>query len=79
VPLKDLAPLADRLWLVIDDVHELGSADAPAVAEEARRLQALAEAPLAPADGYGAIGSRCWPAPAAVTSAGHNKRLGLPR
>src|SRR6202042_2486757 len=26
--LKDLAPLADRLWLVIDDVHELGSAEA---------------------------------------------------
>jgi LuxR family maltose regulon positive regulatory protein len=26
--LKDLAPLADRLWLVLDDVHELGSADA---------------------------------------------------
>jgi LuxR family maltose regulon positive regulatory protein len=25
--LKDLAPLDDRLWLVIDDVHELGSAD----------------------------------------------------
>jgi LuxR family maltose regulon positive regulatory protein len=23
--LKDLAPLADRLWLVLDDVHELGS------------------------------------------------------
>ena len=23
--LKDLAPLADRIWLVIDDVHELGS------------------------------------------------------
>ena len=23
--LKDLAPLDDRLWLVIDDVHELGS------------------------------------------------------
>ena len=23
--LKDLAPLEDRLWLVIDDVHELGS------------------------------------------------------
>ena len=22
--LTDLAPLADRLWLVIDDVHELG-------------------------------------------------------
>jgi len=22
--LKDLAPLADRLWLVVDDVHELG-------------------------------------------------------
>ena len=22
--LKDLAPLADRLWLVIDDLHELG-------------------------------------------------------
>jgi LuxR family maltose regulon positive regulatory protein len=26
--LKDLAPLADRLWLVIDDVHELRSAEA---------------------------------------------------
>ena len=26
--LKDLAPLRDRLWLVLDDVHELGSADA---------------------------------------------------
>jgi LuxR family maltose regulon positive regulatory protein len=26
--LKDLAPLPDRLWLVLDDVHELGSADA---------------------------------------------------
>jgi LuxR family transcriptional regulator, maltose regulon positive regulatory protein len=26
--LKDLAPLADRVWLVIDDVHELGSAEA---------------------------------------------------
>jgi LuxR family maltose regulon positive regulatory protein len=26
--LKDLAPLQDRLWLVIDDVHELGSAEA---------------------------------------------------
>jgi LuxR family maltose regulon positive regulatory protein len=26
--LKDLTPLADRLWLVIDDVHELGSAEA---------------------------------------------------
>jgi ATP/maltotriose-dependent transcriptional regulator MalT len=26
--LTDLAPLADRLWLVIDDVHELGSAEA---------------------------------------------------
>jgi ATP/maltotriose-dependent transcriptional regulator MalT len=23
--LKDLAPLEDRIWLVIDDVHELGS------------------------------------------------------
>ena len=23
--LKDLAPLGERLWLVIDDVHELGS------------------------------------------------------
>jgi hypothetical protein len=23
--LKDLAPLQDRLWLVIDDLHELGS------------------------------------------------------
>jgi LuxR family transcriptional regulator, maltose regulon positive regulatory protein len=26
--LKDLAPLAEPLWLLIDDVHELGSADA---------------------------------------------------
>jgi LuxR family transcriptional regulator, maltose regulon positive regulatory protein len=26
--LKDLAPLADRLWLVIDDLHELASAEA---------------------------------------------------
>ncbi len=26
--LKDLAPLQDRVWLVIDDVHELGSAEA---------------------------------------------------
>jgi LuxR family transcriptional regulator, maltose regulon positive regulatory protein len=26
--LTDLAPLQDRLWLVIDDVHELGSAEA---------------------------------------------------
>jgi LuxR family transcriptional regulator, maltose regulon positive regulatory protein len=26
--LKDLAALDDRLWLVIDDVHELGSAEA---------------------------------------------------
>jgi LuxR family maltose regulon positive regulatory protein len=26
--LKDLAPLADRLWLVLDDVHELSSAEA---------------------------------------------------
>ncbi|MFD4508278.1 LuxR C-terminal-related transcriptional regulator [Streptomyces sp. NPDC058457] len=25
--LRDLAPLDDRVWLVIDDVHELGSAD----------------------------------------------------
>jgi LuxR family transcriptional regulator, maltose regulon positive regulatory protein len=25
--LKDLAPLEDRVWLVIDDVHELSSAD----------------------------------------------------
>jgi LuxR family transcriptional regulator, maltose regulon positive regulatory protein len=26
--LKDLAPLADRIWLVVDDVHELGSDEA---------------------------------------------------
>src|SRR6476469_3769533 len=26
--LKDLAPLGDRIWLVIDDVHELGSDEA---------------------------------------------------
>ena len=26
--LKDLAPLADRLWLVIDDLHDLGSDEA---------------------------------------------------
>jgi LuxR family maltose regulon positive regulatory protein len=25
--LKDLAPLGDRVWLVVDDVHELGSGD----------------------------------------------------
>jgi hypothetical protein len=25
--LKDLAPLDDRVWLVVDDVHELGSED----------------------------------------------------
>jgi LuxR family maltose regulon positive regulatory protein len=31
--LKDLAPLAGRLWLVIDDVHELRSADALAQLE----------------------------------------------
>ena len=31
--LKDLAPLADRLWLVIDDVHELRSAEALAQLE----------------------------------------------
>lgn len=26
--LKDLAPLSERIWLVVDDVHELASADA---------------------------------------------------
>jgi LuxR family transcriptional regulator, maltose regulon positive regulatory protein len=26
--LKDLAPLADRVWLVVDDMHELGPAEA---------------------------------------------------
>jgi LuxR family maltose regulon positive regulatory protein len=26
--LKDLAPLADQVWLVVDDVHELGAAEA---------------------------------------------------
>jgi LuxR family maltose regulon positive regulatory protein len=26
--LKDLAPLAERLWLVVDDLHELGAAEA---------------------------------------------------
>src|ERR1700751_5109475 len=31
--LKDLAPLADRLWLVIDDMHELRSAEALAQLE----------------------------------------------
>jgi LuxR family transcriptional regulator, maltose regulon positive regulatory protein len=31
--LADLAPLADRLWLVIDDVHELRSAEALAQLE----------------------------------------------
>ena len=25
--LKNLAPLDDRVWLVVDDVHELGSGD----------------------------------------------------
>jgi LuxR family transcriptional regulator, maltose regulon positive regulatory protein len=28
--LKDLAPLDEPLWLILDDVHELGSADASA-------------------------------------------------
>jgi LuxR family transcriptional regulator, maltose regulon positive regulatory protein len=36
--LKDLAPLADRLWLVIDDVHELGPAEA------GRQLKLLGDA-----------------------------------
>jgi hypothetical protein len=31
--LKDLAPLADRVWLVLDDAHELGSAEALAQLE----------------------------------------------
>ena len=31
--LKDLTPLADRLWLVIDDMHELRSAEALAQLE----------------------------------------------
>jgi LuxR family maltose regulon positive regulatory protein len=31
--LKDLAPLADRPWLVIDDLHELRSAEALAQLE----------------------------------------------
>ena len=31
--LKDLAPLADRLWLMIDDLHELRSAEALAQLE----------------------------------------------
>ena len=31
--LKDLTPLADRLWLVIDDMHELGSTQALAQLE----------------------------------------------
>jgi LuxR family transcriptional regulator, maltose regulon positive regulatory protein len=31
--LKDLAPLEDRVWLVIDDAHELGSAEALAQLE----------------------------------------------
>ena len=46
--LKDLAPLADRLWLVIDDVHELRSADALA------QLELLVSAPRRD------CGS-CWP------------------
>ena len=37
--LKDLAPLADRLWLVIDDLHELGSD------ETRRQLELLGCAP----------------------------------
>jgi len=31
--LKDLTPLADRLWLVIDDMHELRSGEALAQLE----------------------------------------------
>ena len=47
--LKDLAGLEDRIWLVIDDVHELRSADAPA--------------PAGAADHAGAARScgSCWP------------------
>ena len=45
--LKDLAPLADRLWLVIDDLHELGSdrgAEAAGAAGHARAGGAAAGA-----------------------------------
>ena len=38
--LKDLAPLPDRIWLVLDDVHELGSADARRqLAPSSRRMR----------------------------------------
>ena len=143
--LKDLESLPDRAWLVIDDAHELRSAEtlsqlelllmrAPPklrcvlatrhdvrlglhrlrlegevtefraanlrfTLEEARALFSAAGVELPesaltllhartppvrklgapPAGGYGAIGSRCWPVRAAVTSPGHDKRLGLPR
>jgi tetratricopeptide (TPR) repeat protein len=46
--LTDLEPLRDRLWLVVDDAHELAS-------EEARRQLAAAEAPPQ-APGYTAAG-----------------------
>jgi LuxR family maltose regulon positive regulatory protein len=36
--LEDLAPLGDRVWLVIDDVHELGPDQAQPV-RQARRAQ----------------------------------------
>src|SRR5258705_5456931 len=46
--LKDLAPLAGRLWLVIDDVHELRSADALAQLE-VLGMRGPPEVPVVPA------------------------------
>jgi hypothetical protein len=46
--LKDLAPLNQPIWLVIDDVHELGP-------EVLRQLQLLVCT-----DGIGLVGTRDW-------------------
>ena len=56
-------PIPRALRLV--DNHD-ASVDNRAVTRPARR---------APAGGYGAIGSRCWPAPGAVTSPGHKSAI----
>jgi len=49
--LKDLAPLQDRLWLVVDDVHELGSDQALAQLE----LRAVALMNLGTAEAWSGL------------------------
>jgi hypothetical protein len=41
--LKDLAPLRDRLWLVLDDLHELGSDQAQAARDWGLAARLLAD------------------------------------